>query len=155
MDGFELSELAITQFFDENNLSAERSEVGPYQCHRHEDLRIYQGIFRRPELGQRYRLVGDRAALIAFAGRHAPPVCRPDEPPGGGGGQVLLVTLEYQPEQQLQPPFSGGEMEVRTLFERDFGVEVLGRGLSWDHPRVLSGQLSYFDEVVYRLIRRG
>ena len=69
--------------------------------------------------------------------------------------QVLLVTLEYQPEQQLQPPFSVGEMEVRTLFERDFGVEVLGRGAELDHPRVLSGQLSYFDEVAYRLIRRG
>ncbi|MFK7684240.1 thiopurine S-methyltransferase, partial [Aeromonas caviae] len=47
------------------------------------------------------------------------------------------------------------EMEVRTLFERDFGVEVLGRGAELDHPRVLSGQLSYFDEVAYRLIRRG
>ena len=71
------------------------------------------------------------------------------------GGQVLLVTLEYQPEQQVQPPFSVGEMEVRTLFERDFSVEVLGRAAELDHPRVLSGQLSYFDEVAYRLIRRG
>lgn len=55
----------------------------------------------------------------------------------------------------MQPPFSVGEMEVRTLFERDFSVEVLGRAAELDHPRVLSGQLSYFDEVAYRLIRRG
>jgi len=154
--GHALSELAITQFFDENNLSAERSEVGPYQCHRHEDLRIYQGdFFAAPELGQRYRLVYDRAALIALPGamrrQYAALMSRLVE----AGGQVLLVTLEYQPEQQLQPPFSVGEMEVRTLFERDFGVEVLGRGAELDHPRVLSGQLSYFDEVAYRLIRRG
>ncbi|MBL0548833.1 thiopurine S-methyltransferase [Aeromonas caviae] len=156
VDGFELSELAITQFFDDNNLSAEKSEVGPYQCHRHADLRIYQGdFFVAPELGQRYRLVYDRAALIALPGamrrQYAALMSRLVE----AGGQVLLVTLEYQPEQQQQPPFSVGEMEVRTLFERDFGVEVLGRGAELDHPRVLSGQLSYFDEVAYRLIRRG
>jgi thiopurine S-methyltransferase len=67
VDG-ELSELAINSFC-ENNLSAERSEVGPYQCHRHDDLRIYQGdFFAAPELGQRYRLVYDRAALIALPG---------------------------------------------------------------------------------------
>ena len=67
VDGFELSELAITQFFDENNLSAETSEVGPYRCHRHDDLRIYQGdFFAVPELGCRYRLAYDRAALIAL-----------------------------------------------------------------------------------------
>ena len=71
------------------------------------------------------------------------------------GGQILLVTLEYQPEQQSQPPFSVGEMEVRALFERDFRIEVLGRAAEVDHPRVLSGQLSYFDEVAYRLVRRG
>ena len=46
-------------------------------------------------------------------------------------------------------------MEVRTLFERDFGVEVLGRSAELDHPRVQSGQLSYFDEVAYRLTRRA
>ena len=156
VDGFELSELAITQFFDENNLSAETSEVGPYRCHRHDDLRIYQGdFFAVPELGCRYRLAYDRAALIALPTamrrQYATLLSRLIE----AGGQVLLVTLEYQPGQQVQPPFSVGEMEVRTLFERDFSVEVLGRAAVLDHPRVRSGQLSYFDEVAYRLIRRG
>ena len=156
VDGFELSELAITQFFDESNLSAETSEVGPYRCHRHDDLRIYQGdFFAVPELGCRYRLAYDRAALIALPTamrrQYATLMSRLIE----AGGQVLLVTLEYQPGQQVQPPFSVGEMEVRTLFERDFSVEVLGRAAELDHPRVRSGQLSYFDEVAYRLIRRG
>ncbi|MCO4203215.1 thiopurine S-methyltransferase [Aeromonas taiwanensis] len=156
VDGFELSELAVTQFFAENSLSAETSEQGPYQCHQHDHLRIYQGdFFAAPELGRRYRLVYDRAALIALPTamrrQYAALMSRLVE----ARGQVLLVTLEYQPEQQLQPPFSVGEMEVRTLFERDFSVEVLGRAAELDHPRVLAGQLSYFDEVAYRLIRRG
>ncbi len=156
VDGFELSELAITQFFDENNLSAETSEVGPYRCHRHDDLRIYQGdFFAAPELGRRYRLAYDRAALIALPTamrrQYATLMSRLIE----AGGQVLLVTLEYQPGQQVQPPFSVGEMGGRTLIGRDFSVVVLGRAAELDHPRVRSGQLSYFDEVAYRLIRRG
>lgn len=48
VDGFELSALAISQFFSENGLTETLTEVGPYQCHQHDDLRIYQGIFRRP-----------------------------------------------------------------------------------------------------------
>ena len=153
--GFELSALAISQFFSENGLTEALTEVGPYQCHQHDDLRIYQGdFFAAPELGRRYRLAYDRAALIALPTamrrQYATLMSRLME----AGGQVLLVTLEYQPEQQVQPPFSVGEMEVRTLFERDFSVEVLGRAAELDHPRVLSGQLSYFDEVAYRLIRR-
>lgn len=156
VDGFELSALAVSQFFSENGLTEEVSEVGPYRCHQHDSLRIYQGdFFAAPELGRRYRLVYDRAALIALPAamrrQYAAQMSRLVE----AGGQVLLVTLEYQPEQQQQPPFSVGEMEVRTLFEHDFSVEVLGRATELDHPRVISGQLSYFDEVAYRLIRRG
>ncbi|WP_421207140.1 thiopurine S-methyltransferase [Aeromonas enteropelogenes] len=155
VDGFELSELAIGQFFSENGLAETVSEVGPYQCHQHDTLRIYQGdFFAAPELGRRYRLVYDRAALIALPTamrrQYAALMSRLVE----AGGQILLVTLEYQPEQQVQPPFSVGELEVRSLFEREFRVEVLGRAAELDHPRVLSGQLSYFDEVAYRLIRR-
>lgn len=156
VDGFELSELAISQFFSENQLTETVSEVGPYQCHQHETLRIYQGdFFAAPTLGRRYRLAYDRAALIALPTsmrrQYAELMSRLIEP----AGQVLLVTLEYQPEQQVQPPFSVGEMEVRNLFERDFSVEVLGRATEQDHPRVQSGQLSYFDEVAYRLTRRA
>jgi thiopurine S-methyltransferase len=106
-------------------------------------------------LGHRYRLAYDRAALIAL-----PTAMRQDYADlmarlMVAGGEVLLITLEYQPEQQEQPPFSVGELAVRALFERTFMVEVLGRRSEQDHPRVMAGQLSYFDEVAYRLTRRG
>ncbi|MGL5815059.1 MAG: thiopurine S-methyltransferase [Aeromonas sp.] len=156
VDGFELSELAIEQFFSENRLTETVTEVGPYRCHQHESLRIHQGdFFAAPALGRQYRLAYDRAALIALPTamrrQYAELMSRLMAP----AGQILLVTLEYQPEQQKQPPFSVGEMEVRHLFERDFAVEVLGRTTEQEHPRVQSGQLSYFDEVAYRLTRRG
>lgn len=156
VDGFELSELAIEQFFSENRLTETVTEVGPYRCHQHDRLCIHQGdFFAAPALGRHYRLAYDRAALIALPTamrrEYAQLMSRLMAP----GGQILLVTLEYQPEQQKQPPFSVGEMEVRHLFERDFAVEVLGRASEQEHPRVISGQLSYFDEVAYRLTRRG
>ena len=103
VDGFELSALAISQFFSENGLTETLSAVGPYQCHQHDDLRIYQGdFFAALELGRRYRLAYDRAALIALPTamrrQYATLMSRLIE----AGGQVLLVTLEYQPEQQVQ-----------------------------------------------------
>lgn len=156
IDGFELSERAISQFFSENQLTETVSEVGPYRCHQHGTLSLYQGdFFAAPTLARRYRLAYDRAALIALPTplrrQYAELMSRLIE----RDGHILLVTLEYQPEQQQQPPFSVGEMEVRSLFERDFSVEVLGRSAELDHPRVQSGQLSYFDEVAYRLTRRA
>ncbi|MGL4715997.1 MAG: thiopurine S-methyltransferase [Aeromonas sp.] len=156
VDGFELSSIAVSHFFSENHLAATVSEVGPYQCHQHDRLRIFAGdFFAAPALGRRYRLVYDRAALIALPPamrRHyGEQMCALVEP----GGQILLVALEYQPEQQLEPPFSVGEMAVRALFERDFCIEVLGRVALPDHPKVLAGKLSYCDEVAYRLVRRG
>ncbi len=109
VDGFELSSVAINSFFSENKLSETVSAEGPYQCHQHESLRIYEGdFFAAPELGRRYRLAYDRAALIALPTamrrQYAELMSRLIE----AGGQILLVTLEYQPEQQRQPPFSWG-----------------------------------------------
>lgn len=48
IDGFELSALAIEQFFSENQLTDTLSELGPYQCHQHGSLRIHRGIFLPP-----------------------------------------------------------------------------------------------------------
>ncbi len=140
VDGFELSELAITQFFDENNLSAETSEVGPYRCHRHDDLRIYQGdFFAVPELGCRYRLAYDRAALIALPTamrrQYATLMSRLIE----AGGQVLLVTLEYQPEQQVQPPFSVGRWRCAPCSSATLAWRCWGAPPSWITPGCARG----------------
>ncbi|MGL5038451.1 MAG: thiopurine S-methyltransferase, partial [Aeromonas sp.] len=40
-----------------------------------------------------------------------------------------------------------------SLFEQDFSIELLGRSAEVAHPKVLAGQLSYVNEVAYRLIR--
>ena len=132
VDGFELSSLAVSQFFSENQLAATVSEVGPYQCHQVDSLRIFQGdFFAAPSLGRRYRLVYDRAALIALPTAMRRQYAALISSLVETGGQILLVTLEYQPEQQSQPPFSVGEMEVRALFERDFVLRCWGAPPRW------------------------
>ncbi|EOD55869.1 thiopurine S-methyltransferase [Aeromonas molluscorum] len=154
--GFELSELAVSQFFEEQELCVQQDVLGPYRRHLSGEIALHQGdFFAAAELGHRYQLAYDRAALIAL-----PTAMRQDYADlmarlMVAGGEVLLITLEYQPEQQAQPPFSVGELAVRALFERSFRVEVLGRRSEQEHPRVIAGQLSYFDEVAYRLTRRG
>ncbi|MGL5030300.1 MAG: thiopurine S-methyltransferase [Aeromonas sp.] len=154
VDGFELSAHAVSQFFSENQLTATVNEVGPYQCHQAHRLRIFEGdFFAAPTLGRSYRWVYDRAALIALPMDMRRQYAALMGKLVQGGGQILLVTLEYQPEQQTQPPFSVGEEAVRSLFEQDFSIELLGRSAEVAHPKVLAGQLSYVNEVAYRLIR--
>lgn len=153
--GFELSPLAVQQFFAEQAWAPQEAPEGPYQRFAHERVRLYLGdFFAARQLGRRYRLVYDRASLIALPAemraRYAEQLATMVEQ----GGQILLVTIEYQPDPQQQPPFSVCELEVRRLFEPHFTVEVLGRQSEADHPNVVSGQLSYFDEVCYRLVRR-
>lgn len=154
--GFELSPLAVEQFFSEHGWQAESRQSGPFRYHHHGRIHLYQGdFFEARRLGRRYALVYDRAALIAL-----PPVMRVEYAKQLAsmvevGGQVLLVTMEYQPDSQQQPPFSVCELEVRQLFEWHFAIEVLGRQADEANPKLQRGELSYCDEVCYRLVRRA
>ncbi|ENY72222.1 thiopurine S-methyltransferase [Aeromonas diversa CDC 2478-85] len=145
-----------SRFFSEQGWTPACAEEGPYRRFSHGDLHLYQGdFFAAWQLEQRYRLVYDRASLIALPAplrlQYAQQLARMVVE----GGEILLVTVEYQPDPQREPPFSVSELEVRRLFEPHFAVTVLGRQREGDHPRVASGQLSYFDEVCYRLVRRA
>ncbi|PJG58997.1 thiopurine S-methyltransferase [Aeromonas cavernicola] len=156
VDGVELSALAAEQFFSDNQLAVQVSEIGPYRCYQHHHLALYQGdFFAAKALGRRYRLVYDRAALIALPAKMRRQYAQLIAQLVEVDGTILLVTLEYQPVQQSQPPFSVSEPEVRALFAQNFEIELLGRVAEPDHPRVQTGELSAFDEVAYRLTRRG
>ena len=108
----------------------------------------------RPELGQRYRLVYDRAALIALPGamrrQYAALMSRLVE----AGGQVLLVTLEYQPEQQLQPPFSVGRWRCAPCLSATL-CRGAGPGAELQVPGCSRGSSPISTRWFYRLIRRG
>lgn len=153
--GFELSPIAVTDFFSAAKLEPTQAAVGPYQCWQAEHLHIYQGdFFRAAELNQQFAAAYDRAALIALPKRmqeqYVALLAKLLKP----GATVLLITVHYAPEQQNAPPFSVDETRVQDLFSPYFSVTMRGRHHEGqDNPRVAGGELSFFDELCFELVR--
>lgn len=127
--GVELSDAACAAFFEENGLVSDADRHGPFLRRSAGGITLLAGdVF---DLGDAdlaaVDAAYDRAALIAL-----PPALRrryADQLYGRlpRGCQVLLVTLEYPPEEKQGPPFSVDGDEVAVLFARDWTIELLER----------------------------
>ena len=177
VSGFELSPLAVADFFAEAQLTPIQTSVGPYLCWQAEKIRIYQGDFfvvdqlqsdkcaadlapleknSVAQFNPQFDAAYDRAALIALPNtrqsQYVELLARLLKP----GATLLLITVHYAPEQQQAPPFSVSESAVHALFAPYFTIEMRGRtaeGLA--HPKVASGELSFFDELCFVLVRNS
>ncbi|WP_417348401.1 thiopurine S-methyltransferase [Ferrimonas sp.] len=154
--GCELSELAVSSFFDERGLSPQIDPRPPLKRFSAGAYELWQGDMFQLDGEQLTPLSAfyDRAALIALpeamraeywhklAGMLAP------------GTQGLLITLDY-PQQQLSgPPFSVSEEQVLTLSDGLFKVELLERiDVLAHNPRFLNKGVERLDELVFRLTR--
>lgn len=153
--GFELSPLAIRDFFSEAGFMPQQQRLEHYLCWQAAGFSLFQGDFFQAEsLHKRYDAAYDRAALIALPEPvrplYAQLLARLLRP----GGRLLLVTVEYAPVQSEAPPFSVSEDEVRRLFAPYFEVTFLARfeeGMS--NPRVASGERTFFNELCFKLVR--
>ncbi|WP_107852208.1 thiopurine S-methyltransferase [Oceanimonas marisflavi] len=154
--GFELSPLAVEDFFTEAGLQPQRMAEGPFTCWQQGPLRLYEGdFFQAGALGRQFELAYDRAALIAL-----PPAMRPGYAAlmaslMSSAGRVLLVTVNHDSVKGQQPPFAVNEAEVRTLFEPYFEVELLAHTREGSqNRRVVAGECTFFDELCFLLTRR-
>lgn len=155
--GVELSELAVTGFFDEHGLEPQVSESSSGRHYRAGGIELICGdVFALdPALLAGCDAVFDRAALIAL-----PPDLREryvDEVyarlPGGCRG--LVITLEYPQHEKPGPPFSVGADEVHARFDRDWRVETLQRrDILATQPGFVAEGVTALETAVYRLQRR-
>lgn len=169
--GVELSRVAAEQFFQENDLDAQCTDLSPRPFHRCavDEVELLCGDFFdvSPELllerdAGPIDAVYDRAALIAL-----PPAMRPryaahltdllravGRP--GAATQSLLISLEYDEEQMSGPPFAVSDEEVRGLFEADFSIERIGsfNALS-ENPKFAQRGLNALSEHIYLLRLRA
>ncbi len=155
--GVELSRLAIEQFIAEHKLVPEvrESRYGTHYVAGNVELICGDAFALDADALADCSVVFDRAALIAL-----PPELRQryvDELyarlPAGCRG--LLITLEYPPHEKQGPPFTVTEAEVRTLYDRDWEVEVLERrDILAQQPNFIEEGVTALEAVVYRLIRR-
>lgn len=154
--GFELSPLAVRDFFADAGFIPRQQRLEHYLCWQAAGFSLFEGDFFQAEsLNKRYDAAYDRAALIALPepvrSLYARLMARLLHP----GGRLLLVTVEYTPPQSDTPPFSISEAEVRRLFAPCFEITLLGRieeGMG--NPRVAAGERTSFDELCFKLVRR-
>ena len=126
--GIELSELAVEQFFVENDLSYIKSTNALFDIYSYENITIYRGDFfdMTKEHCQNVSAVYDRAALIALpeglVEKYVDKITEiiPEESPD------LLITLELvRTTDSLGPPFTTKDKDVRRLFDSYTEVDLL------------------------------
>jgi thiopurine S-methyltransferase len=149
--GIELSEKALSAFFEENRIDVEVRRGEHFTEYLADGLHLLAGDFfalERENLSGVYA-VYDRASLIAL-----PPSLRADYARKmaqllPSGAHILLITMEY-PEETLEgPPFSVDEREVGQLFGESFDIERKALWEGAEGPRGVT-----VTEKVYTLTRR-
>ncbi|WP_020396199.1 thiopurine S-methyltransferase [Thiolinea disciformis] len=122
--GIELSEIAVRDFFAENELTPVIQQQGSFTRWETENLVILVGDFfdltaaDLAECGAVY----DRASLIAL-----PPAMRPAYAEHflkivSPSNTILLITVEYDQSIASGPPFSVSEQEVRDYYEATYKI---------------------------------
>lgn len=156
VSGFELSPLAVQDFFSEAGLTPARQATGPYQCWQAGQIRVYQGdFFQAGQLNRQFAAAYDRAALIALPAQMRAQYVALLAELLHPGAVLLLITVHYAPEQQLTPPFSVSEQAVQALFAPYFTIQPRGSMAEGQaNPRVASGELTFFDELSFVLTRK-
>ncbi|EIJ46144.1 thiopurine S-methyltransferase [Herbaspirillum sp. GW103] len=155
--GVELSELAITQFFSEHQLTPVVHESGQGRHYVAGQIELICGDIFALEDATLAACAGayDRAALIAL-----PPEMRARYVAQIYGrlpaqARSLLITLEYDQQKMDGPPFSVSQEEVTTLYAPHSAVEAIDRrDILEKEPRFLERGLQALETVVYRLQRQ-
>lgn len=116
--GCELSPIACRDFFAEQSMIHQQEHTGNFNCYKAGNIILWQGdIFAlTPTHVQGCTLIYDRAALIALPDAMRVRYVNQLRALFPQGGQLLLISLEYPPEEKQGPPFSVDEKEINRLF---------------------------------------
>ncbi len=125
--GVELSELAVKQFNEENQLNLVAESQGDFSYYKSSGLTFACGDYFKltKEMMSPVTAVFDRAALVAM-----PPEMRDNYVAHMRAilprpVKILLVTMEYPESEMEGPPFSISESEVHRLYGDHFHIEQL------------------------------
>ncbi len=122
--GVECSELAVSAFFAENNLSANVSEQGQFKVWQSGNITLYCGDFYNLEASwlTAVTAIFDRAALVAIeqqAREHYMQKIIQLCPQA----KILLVSLDYPQNEMSGPPFAVTQDEIQTLVESYYALK--------------------------------
>ncbi len=155
--GIELSELAIDDFVEENNLDMDVSQQSGFKRRELQGLSLLVGdFFSYLATGEKPSdAIYDRAALIALPETMRERYVQHCTKLLPSGGQILLITLEFHQPSHDGPPFAIAQSEVEALYGRDFDIKLLSRtDVLEENQRFKDNGLTSLNEAVYRLWRR-
>ncbi len=118
----ELSQLAVEQFFAENNLPYTLQKTKHFNVYCYENISIYQGdFFLLPQdVVKNCHAIYDRAALIALPDDMVVDYADKLHELFPSNCQSLLITLEFKKKTgPLGPPFSTSNAKVNRLFAKN------------------------------------
>ena len=156
--GVECSEVAVEQFFSEQQLNYSKRDTSKHTSYKAENLEILAGDFFALQAGYVGDIsdIFDRASLIALPlnmrRKYVEKITQLQRP----GTRTLLITLTYPENQMDGPPFSVSEQEVRELYTDNFSVDKLAaKNILQDEPRFRKRGLTALTETAYKLTKNG
>ncbi len=154
--GVECSELAVEQFFAEQQLNYSKMSMNSHVSYKTDKLEILLGDFftlQADDIGS-ITDIFDRASLIALPvdmrRAYANKITEIQNP----GTRTLLITLTYAENEMDGPPFSVTEEEVSELYSDNFRIEKLAvKNILEDEPGFKQRGLTALTETAYKLTR--
>ena len=152
--GVELSEIAIKQFFHENELDFTISRVGEFNLYSAKNIEIYCGDFF--SLTSKHlcdvKAVFDRKSLIALDQNLRQKYVKHLNDIISLGVRVLLITLHYPQHQMSGPPFSVEKSEVESLFSMAFIYQELESFQDIENrSKLVNAGVDYIENAAYCL----
>ncbi|MGL4473708.1 MAG: thiopurine S-methyltransferase [Shewanella sp.] len=156
--GCELSEVAVTEFFTENQLDYTQHTQAQHQVISCDQIQLWQGdFFTLPTaVSHDCSAFYDRAAMIAmpetmraaYAERLAMSVA--------ANTQGLLITLDYPQAMLSGPPFAVSDAWLNTHLSPYFDIELLESSDALaDNPKFIKNQVPWLTENAYLLTRKA
>lgn len=124
--GVELSQKALDEFLQENNLQAKPTSHEKFCGYELPEMKLLCGDFFHvsAEDCRQVKAVYDRAAIIALPPYMRESYARHLQDILPAGSKILMVIMEYDQTQMAGPPFAVREPEIAALFAA-FDVQKL------------------------------
>ena len=155
--GVECSELAVEDFFKEQQIEYKRSALGDHAHYAADNLEILMGDFfavSRKEVGK-ITDIFDRASLVALPEEMRRDYVDKITELQDAGTRTLLITLTYPKGDMNGPPFSITEEEVEDLYSSHFRIDKLvAKNVIDDEPGLKNRGLTELTETAYKLTRK-
>ena len=155
--GIELSQIALQQFFEEQQLTVTQKALAPFTHWSSGPITLLEGDFFDLAAAQtdNCKALFDRAALVALPPEMRQRYVQHLESLLKSGTRILLVVTDYPQEQKNPPPFAVSDEEVHRLYQTAFNIERLhSEDLSSGQDPLSKRGVSSLVEHIYLITRK-